>query len=73
NFCGEMNFLDKGVRSADAVAQSHCELYVLSRKNFNEHVYENSVLGVRVFSRLARAVSLRLRQTDAELRAVEDR
>jgi SulP family sulfate permease len=73
DYFGEMAFLDRGVRSADAMARSDCELYVLSRREFNAHSHANPVLGVRVFARLARAVSLRLRQTDAELRAVEER
>lgn len=73
NFCGEMNFIDKGIRSADAEARTGCELYVLSRQAFNARSRENPVLGVLVFARLARALSLRLRQVDAELRAVEER
>ena len=73
DFCGEMSFLDQGARSADAIAKTDVDLYALSRAEFNEHVLEDAVLGVRVFARLARAVSRRLRQTDGELRAVEER
>lgn len=73
DYFGEMAFLDKGTRSADAEAKTDCELYVLSRRRFNDYVHANVVLGVRVFARLARAVSLRLRQTDIELRAIEER
>jgi SulP family sulfate permease len=73
DFFGEMAFLDRGRRSADAEAKTDCELFVLSRKEFNTHVYKDAVLGVRVFARIARAVSLHLRQTDGELRAIEDR
>lgn len=73
DFFGEMAFLDRGRRSADAEAKTDCDLYVLSRKEFNSHVYNDAVLGVRVFARIARAVSLRLRQTNIELRAIEDR
>jgi SulP family sulfate permease len=73
DYFGEMSFLDKGTRSADAEARTDCELYVLSRREFNTHALANPVLAVKVFARLARAVSLRLRQTDAELRAIEDR
>ena len=73
DYFGEMAFLDKGVRSADAQAKTDCELYVLSRQEFNAKVYKDVVLGVRIFARLALAVSLRLRQTDSELRAIEDR
>jgi len=73
DYFGEMAFLDKGTRSADAIAKTECELYVLSRKEFNQQVYLNLVMGVQIFARLALAVSLRLRQTDIELRGNEDR
>jgi len=73
DYFGEMAFLDKGERSANAIAKSSCELYVLSRKEFNARVYNDVLLGVRVFARLAHAVSLRLRQADSELRGNEDR
>lgn len=73
DYFGEMAFLDKGTRTADAIARTDCELYELSRRELNEYVHANVVLGVRVFARLARAVSLRLRQTDTELRAIEER
>jgi len=73
DYFGEMSFLDKGTRSADAEAKTDCELYVLSRKEFNTHALANPVFALKVFARLARAVSLRLRQTDGELRAIEDR
>ena len=73
DFFGEMAFLDRGKRSADAEAKTDCDLYVLSRKEFNSHVYKDAVLGVRVFARIARAISLHLRQTNTELRSLEDR
>ena len=73
DYFGEMAFLDKGLRSADVVAKSACELYVLSRSEFNKQVFKDAVLGVKVFARLALAVSMRLRQTDIELRSNEDR
>lgn len=73
DFFGEMAFLDRDVRSADAIARSDCELYVLSRRNFDAGVEANPVLGARVFERIAHAVSLRLRQTNSELRILEDR
>jgi len=73
DYFGEMSFLDKGTRSADAEAKTDCELYVLSRREFNAQALADPVLAVKVFARLAQAVSLRLRQTDGELRAIEDR
>jgi SulP family sulfate permease len=72
NYFGEMAFLDNQQRSANAIAKSDCELYALSRKKFNIHVYDNAILGVKVFARIARAMSFRLRQTDVELCALED-
>jgi SulP family sulfate permease len=73
DYFGEMAFLDHHRRSANAVAKTDCDLYVLSRKEFNDQVYKDAVLGVRIFARIATAVSTRLRQTDSELCAIEDR
>lgn len=73
DFFGEMAFLDRGVRSADAEAKTDCDLYVLSRKEFDQRALKDAVLSVRVFERIARAISLHLRHTDTEVRALEDR
>ena len=73
DYFGEMAFLDHHQRSAEAIAKTDGDLYVLSRKEFNDQVYIDSVLGVRIFARIARAISLRLRQTDVELSALEER
>ncbi|MBI5243426.1 MAG: SLC26A/SulP transporter family protein [Elusimicrobia bacterium] len=72
DFFGDMAFVDKHARSADAVAMADSELYVLSRARFNEAVRAHAVVGTRLFARLARALALRLRQTDAELRALQE-
>lgn len=73
DYFGEMGFIDCRQRSANAIAKTDCELYVLSRKKFNIRVYDNAVLGARVFARIAKAISSRLRQTDSELSALEER
>ncbi len=73
DFFGELAFLDKGVRSADVEAKVPTDLYVLSRARFNVQSRSNPEFGVQVFARLAHAIALRLRQTDAELRALEER
>lgn len=73
DYFGELAFLDHHQRSANAVAKNDCDLYVLSRKEFNAQVYKDAVLGVRIFARIATAISARLRQTDSELCAIEDR
>ncbi len=73
DFFGEMAFLDRDVRSADAVAKTDCELYVLSRQEFNTRMESKSGIEAQLFERIARAISLRLRQTNSELRTIEDR
>ena len=73
DFFGEIAFLDRGVRSADVEAKVATDLYVLSRSRFNEQSRSDPVLGVQVFARLASALAERLRQADAELRALEER
>lgn len=73
DYFGEMSFLDREPRSADCYAKTDTELFVLSRQRFDAHALDNPKLGAVVFSRLASAVSARLRQVDLELRALEDR
>ena len=73
NFFGEMAFLDREVRSADAVARTDCELYRLSRHEFDEYIGNDTELGMKVFAQIARAISMNLRRTDGELRVIEER
>lgn len=73
DFFGELSFLDGGIRSADVEANVATDLYVLSRNRFNVQSRSNAIIGVQVFARLALAIGKRLRQTDAELRVLEER
>jgi sulfate permease, SulP family len=73
DFFGELSFLDRGIRSADAEAKVPTDLYGLSRALFNVQSRSDAVLGVHVFARLASAIAERLRQADAELRVLEER
>lgn len=73
DFFGEISFLDRGVRSADVEAKMPTDLFVLSRSRFDEQSRSNVALGVKAFARLASAIAERLRQTDAELQALEER
>jgi SulP family sulfate permease len=70
DFFGDMAFLDRSVRSADAVASTATDLYVLSRARFDPVVDQHPQVGKNVFARLAHALAIRLRQADAELRAL---
>lgn len=71
DFFGDMAFLDRGERSADAVAEVPTDLYVLSRSKFDDVADRFPAMGKRAFSRLARALAIRLRQADAELQALD--
>lgn len=73
DFFGELSFLDKKIRSADVIAKAPTDLYILSRARFNEKALANVTLGIKVFARLASATAEKLRQTDRELRALEER
>ncbi len=70
NFFGEMAFLDSGTRSATAVATSATNLFVISRKRFDATSRQDPIVGVKIFARLARALAIRLRHTDTEMRAL---
>jgi len=70
-FFGEMSFLDGGARSADAVAFTDTELYVLSRKAFDTLAEDHKKLAVAFMEGLASVLSSRMRYSNAELRALE--
>lgn len=72
DFFGEIAFLDGGCRSADAVAECACELFVLSRQRFDAVAQAHPRLGQGVFAALARALALRLRAADGEIATLED-
>ncbi|OFZ01444.1 MAG: hypothetical protein A2Z97_08115 [Bdellovibrionales bacterium GWB1_52_6] len=72
DFFGDMAFLDKGFRSADAEAGSDTELFCISREKFDGLSSTHAELSGQVFSHLARTLALRLRQADLELRAQEE-
>lgn len=71
-FFGEMTFLDRERRSADAIAQTDTEMLVLSRERFDALAPEHKKLALNLLEGLARTVSLRLRRADRELRALQD-
>ncbi len=72
DFFGDMAFIDHAMRSADAVACAPTDIYVISRARFDKVAVDHPFLDKKVFWRLARALAIRLRQTDAELRALEE-
>ncbi|MBI4986592.1 MAG: SLC26A/SulP transporter family protein [Rhodocyclales bacterium] len=70
-FFGEMAFLDGDARSADAVAFTDTDLYVLSRKAFDKMAEEHKKLALGLMEGLASVLASRLRYTNAELRVLE--
>ena len=72
DFFGEMSFLDNEPRSADATAKTDADLFVISRKRFDTLSGEHIRLTINLMEALSRALALRLRQTDRELRVLQD-
>ncbi|MBI4443382.1 MAG: SLC26A/SulP transporter family protein [Acidobacteria bacterium] len=72
DFFGDIAFLDRKLRSADAVADLPTELFVISRADFDRAASAHPRLEGLVYIRLAHALALRLRQTDTELRSLEE-
>lgn len=72
DFFGEMSFLDKGSRSADAVAVTEVMLFTLSRSKFDQLTEDHPEISGIFFERLAQALSGHLRLTDLELMAIQD-
>jgi CRP-like cAMP-binding protein len=52
------------------VATTPTELFVISRAKFDELSKAHPLVGLKIYARLARALALRLRHTDAEVRAL---
>ena len=70
DFFGDLAFLDKEARSADALALEDTTLYSLSREDFEELSKEHPHTTALVFEQLSRMLSQRLRQTNLELEAL---
>ena len=70
DFFGEMAFLDGDARSADAIAFTDVDLFVLSRKTFDAFADEHKKASLKLMEGLASALAGRLRYANAELRAL---
>jgi len=71
-FFGDMSFLDTRKRSADALSIEDSTLYVLSRKKFNEIAVKHPEVAGKFFEKLAFVISNRLRQSDKELKTLQE-
>jgi SulP family sulfate permease len=71
-FFGDMAFLDRGKRSANAVSVHDASIYILSREKFNELSKEYPEIAGKFFERLAYVIAHRLRQSDKELKSLQE-
>lgn len=70
---GELSFLDRMPRSADAVAAGDASVFALPREAFEQLQRQHPHLAATLFERIAQVIGLRLRLADAELRELEER
>jgi SulP family sulfate permease len=71
-FFGDMAFLDKETRSADARARGRVSLYVLHREAFDEAAHENPQAASSFFEKLSSVISKRLRKSHTAVAALQD-
>lgn len=72
DFVGELSFLDREPRSADAIAATDADVYMLSRDRFDALAAEHKRLAIQLLEGLARTLAFRLRRTNRELRAMQE-
>jgi len=72
DFFGEVAFLTRSPRTADALALSDTDLYIITRDAFDEISRRDPAVGAAFFQRLAGVEALRLRDADRELRRLQD-
>ena len=72
SFFGDMAFLDKRKRSANAMAGDEVMLYELSRKKFDEVIVHHSEIAGQFFENLSFVMANRLRLSDIELKALQE-
>lgn len=72
DFFGEVAFLARTPRTADAIALNDTDLYVISQAAFDEISRRDPAVGASFFRRLSTVEALRLRETDSELRRLQD-
>ncbi|HEY3448884.1 MAG TPA: SulP family inorganic anion transporter [Myxococcales bacterium] len=72
-YFGEIAFLDRQARSANAHAATPAELFALRRADFDAVVEKHGKIGALLFEHLAKTIALRLRLADVELRSLEER
>ena len=72
DFVGELAFLDRQPRSAEAIALVDTDLYLLSRDRFDGLAEEHKRLAIQLLEAVAATLAARLRRTDKQLRALQE-
>ncbi len=72
DFFGEVAFLARTPRTADALALTDTDLYVIGREAFDGISRRDPAVGAVFFQRLSTVEALRLRDADRELRRLQD-
>ncbi|MGE0388138.1 MAG: SulP family inorganic anion transporter [Gammaproteobacteria bacterium] len=72
DFFGDMAFLDRGQRSANAIADQDTELFVVSRQRFDEVARGHPRLAMQFFESLSHSLAARLRHADGEIQALRE-
>ena len=71
DFVGEIAFLDRLPRSADAIALTDTDLYLLPRDRFDALAEEHKRIAIQLLEAVASTLAARLRQTDKQLRVLQ--
>jgi SulP family sulfate permease len=71
DFIGEIAFLDRLPRSADAIALTDTDLYLLRRDRFDALAEEHKRIAIQLLEAIASVIAGRLRRTDKQLRILQ--
>lgn len=71
-FFGDMSFLDRGTRSARAVADTDVDIYIMKRSKFDMVMQSEPAVAALFFERLAYTIAQRLRLSNIELKALKE-
>jgi len=72
DFVGELAFLDRQPRSADAIAVVDTDLYLLPRDRFDTLAEEHKRIAIQLLEGVASVLAARIRRTDKQLRALQE-
>ncbi|MBF0143504.1 MAG: SLC26A/SulP transporter family protein [Magnetococcales bacterium] len=71
NFLGDMAFIDRAPRSTDAIAITEVEVFLLSRSRFDAVSQGYPEVAKKLFIRLCKTLTLRMRYANAEITALK--